>query len=302
MAPKSSRRPGFSRRAQYSLFASYVIAVAGVLIGLLLVLTARIDPRGHAVVQGVFTDLTSPITSAGRAAVRTVQDGFGNVSAYFDAASKNRAMEKELAEARRKLVQGQIDAAENKRLKKLVQLRSTILTGSVTGRLIGSTGSISRRYATFSAGQADGVENGQPVRSVDGLVGRIVQAGQVSSRVLLITDGGNLVPVKRISDGLPASAVGIGNGLIELRALSSGVNPFKAGDIFATSGSGGIYHPGTPVAVIVRAGRDSSIGRPLADPGQLDFAIVEPAFVPPASAPPPLSGTDAAPARSETAE
>src|SRR3546814_16029452 len=36
MAPPPSRRHGYNRKAQYGLFASYVIAVAGALLGLLL--------------------------------------------------------------------------------------------------------------------------------------------------------------------------------------------------------------------------------------------------------------------------
>jgi rod shape-determining protein MreC len=286
MAPKSSRRPGFSRRAQYSLFASYVIAITGVAVGLLLVLTARFDPAGHAVIQGFFTDLTSPISSASRAVVRTVRDGFGNVSAYFDAASKNKAMEAELKITRQKVIKGQADAAENRRLKRLARLVEKMPDAVVAARLVSSTGSSSRRYATLTAGLSDGISNGQPVLSSEGLVGRVLQAGQVSSRVLLIVDGGNIVPVKRVIDNVPAVAVGLGDGRLELRPLSSGSNPFKIGDVFVTSGSGGIYKPGIPVAIGVSRNREGIIARPLADPSRLDFAIVEPVFATPPPPPP----------------
>lgn len=284
MAPKSSRRPGFSRRAQYSLFVSYVVAVAGAAIGLLLILTARFDPAGHTVIQGVFTDVTSPLSTAGRAVVRTFRDGTENVSAYFDAATKNKAMEAELKAARQKLIRGQVDAAENRRLRRLAKLVEKMPEAIVAARLVSSTGTSSRRYATLTAGQTDGIANGQPVRSSEGLVGRIVQAGEVSSRVLLIVDGGNIVPVKRVTDNVPAVAVGLGDGRMELRPLSTGGNPFKAGDVFVTSGSGGIYKPGIPVAMGVSRNREGIIARPLADPSRLDFAIVEPVF----TTPPPL--------------
>ena len=98
MAPPKSRRPGFSRRAQYGLFASYVIAVVGMLFGLLLALSARFDPQGHAAIQGVMADLTSPVASSARTAVGGVKAGIDGVAAYIDAGSKNRAMEAELAE------------------------------------------------------------------------------------------------------------------------------------------------------------------------------------------------------------
>jgi rod shape-determining protein MreC len=281
MAPPSPRRPGFSRRAQYGIFAGYVIAVAGALLALLLALTARFDPEGHAAMQGTLNDITAPISSAGRAAVNGIRNMNQGVAAYFDAASKNAAMARELKAARLKLIEGRADAIENQRLKRLLSIREGYDRPVVTARLISSTGSSSRRYATLAAGASDNVLNGQPVRAVEGLVGRVVQVGQVTSRVLLIVDGGNIVPVKRVTDNVPALAVGLGDGRIDIRALAAGTNPFKVGDVFVTSGSGGIYQPNIPVAVGVRHNREGTIARPLADPAQLDFAIVEPVFVTP---------------------
>jgi rod shape-determining protein MreC len=122
---------------------------------------------------------------------------------------------------------------------------------------------------------------GQPVRTADGLVGRVVQSGQLASRVLLIIDSETIVPVKRASDGAPALAIGLGDGRLEIRTLAAGSNPFKVGDVFVTSGTGGIYAPGIPVAVSVRRTRDANFGRPLASPATLDFAIVEPVYIAP---------------------
>jgi rod shape-determining protein MreC len=288
MAPPPSRRPGFSRRAQYGLFAGYVVAVIGVVLGLLFALTARFDPEGHAAIQSFFADLTSPISIAGRNGVELVGSGIDGVSAYIEAGSKNRAMENELRRAHAKLIEAQSLARENGRLKLLVKLVERERGTIVAARLIASTGASSRRYATLSAGSSQGVANGEPVRSSEGLIGRIVAVGRITARVLLITDGGNVVPVRRLSDGLPALATGRGDGGLDVRALEAGSNPFKPGDIFVTSGSGGIYPPDIPVAVARIRTRELVIARPLADPRRLDFATVEPAFVPPAPDLPPV--------------
>lgn len=287
MAPPSPRRPGFSRRAQYGLFAGYVTAVIGALTGLLLVVTARFDPAGHSALQGFLTDLLSPVSSTTRSVGATFSEGWHEVTAYFNAASKNRALERELAETRRQLVKGKTDALEVRRLKRLARLVERLPEGTVAARLVSSTGASSRRYAIFAAGRIDGVENGQPVRTSEGLVGRIVQVGFQSARVLLIIDGGNIVPVRRVPDGIPALAYGIGDGRLDIRPLVSGAgNPFKAGDVFVTSGTGGIYQPGIPVALGVRALRDSTMARPLADPASFDFAVAEPEFVETPPSPP----------------
>lgn len=287
MAPPSPRRPGFSRRAQYGIFATYVIAIFGALLSLLLVVTARIDPTGHAALQSLISDVTAPVAHAGRRLIATIGGGGESVSAYFDAASKNKAMSKELAEARRRIITGQADAVENARLKKLLGIKVADRSAIATAALVASTGTISRRFATLAAGQRDGIVNGQPVLSADGLVGRVVQAGQFSSRVLLIIDAERTVPVKRATDGLPALAVGKGDGLLDIRTLVSGNNPFKRGDVFVTSGTGGIYRPNIPVARVISQSRGETTARALADPSSFDFAIVEPVYVAP---PPPPAG------------
>lgn len=281
MAPPSPRRPGFSRRAQYGLFAGYVAAVFGALMAVLFIVTARLDPAGNAALQNFFGDVFAPVSSAGRTVVRSFRAGSEGISAYFFAASKNRAMADELKLARLKLINGQRDASEVKRLKAMLAIVETLRAPIVTAYLVSSTGSSSRRYAMLAAGRKHGILPGQPVRSPDGLVGRIVQAGQSSARVLLIVDSGNIVPVKRARDGLPAFAYGLGDGRIDVRPLSVGANPFKAGDIFITSGTGGVYQPGIPVAIGVKSSRDGTIGRPFADPARLDFAIVEREFIEP---------------------
>lgn len=282
MAPPPSRRPGFSRRAQYGLFASYVIAVAGLLVGLLLALSARFDPQGHAAIQGFFADLTAPISSAARSGVGGVVAGYDGIAAYIDAGSKNRAMETELKASRTKLIEAQAAAREVVRLKRLVRLIEPDTALITTARLIASTGASTRRYATLSAGALQGVATGQPVRSSEGLVGRVVAASRITARVLLITDGGNVVPVKRVRDGFPALATGRGDGALDIRALEAGSNPFKVGDLFVTSGAGGVYPPDVPVAIARNADREVAIARPFADPNRLDFAVVLPPYAPPA--------------------
>lgn len=291
MAPPSPRRPGFSRRAQYSLFAGYVVSIVGIFVAGLFIVTARFDPAGNAALQSLVSDAFSPLSRAGRAALNTVQGGMNDTSAYFDAASKNRAMVREVKAARAKLIERDVLALENRRLRQLLNIVRSAPIRTISAPLISSTGASSRRYATLAAGAMQGVQIGQPVRAPDGLVGRVVQRGQMSARVLLIIDGENIVPVKRARDSAPALAVGLGDGRMEIRPITASNNPFQVGDIFVTSGTGGIYEPNIPVAIGVRRGRDTTIARPMADPAALDFAMVEPVYV----VPPPPAPKDIAP-------
>jgi rod shape-determining protein MreC len=283
MAPPSPRRPGFSRRAQYGIFATYVIAMFGGLLALLLALTARFDPRGHAALQSVLTDVTTPVANAGRTVMSWFGDAGESVSAYANAASKNKAMEAELKVARQKIIQGQIDARENAELKRLLALKDQPPSPVAVARLVGSTGTIARRYATLAVGSTSGVASGMVVRSANGLIGTIESVGGFSARVRLIIDSERAVPVRRASDGMPAQATGRGDGMIDVAPLVGGNNPFRPGDSFVTSGTGGLYAPGIPVAKVVNVSDGVSTAVPLADPASFDFALVLPPYV----APPP---------------
>ena len=287
MAPPNHRRPGFSRKAQYGLFATYVIAVAGALLGLLLLVTAWVDPAGHNAMRSLITDITSPVSRVLSAAWRGTGASTDAVSEYIEAGTKNAQLRAELTAARRRLVAARATEFENARLKRLLAIRQGEPATIAAARLISSSASSTRRFAILDAGGSSGIFNGQPVRGPDGLVGRVVETGRITARVMLITDTGNVVPVIRLGDGLPAIASGKGDGMLEIRALTSGNNVLRAGDVFVTSGTGGVYPPKIPVAVAVTTSGDAAVGRPLADPARLDYAIVQPIYQPLAVAPAP---------------
>jgi rod shape-determining protein MreC len=117
-----------------------------------------------------------------------------------------------------------------------------------------------------------------PVRAPEGLIGRVHGVTPNSSDVLLLTDTSNIVPVRRASDNIPAISTGLGDGSLEIRALTAGRNPFKPGDLLVTSGIGGVYQPNVPVAVVVRAQGEIAYGVPLANPARVDAVVVERVF------------------------
>jgi rod shape-determining protein MreC len=114
-------------------------------------------------------------------------------------------------------------------------------------------------------------------------VGRIIDAGALASRVLLVSDRANIVPARLLRGGIPVIAQGRGDGTVDVRPLEVGRNPFKPGDIIITSGTGGLYPPLVPIARVVKLNDDGAIALPLADPANTSFAIVEPPFEPAAT-------------------
>ena len=274
MAPPPHRRPGFSRKAQYGLFATYVVAIAGTIVAAMLLTISVVDPTGFSALRAFGSEVTAPVARVINDARQSTQAITHNVSAYIDAASKNVALEKELKAHRSALIEARALHLENARLRGLLKIADEDAQQVAVGRLISSTASSTRRVATLSIGRNFGVERAQPVRGPAGLIGRVIETGPTTARVLLVTDSENLVPVMRASDGLPAFSSGLGNGLVLIKPLNLGESPFKVGDIIVTSGNGGLYGANIPFARVIRKTSDGALGMPFADPANTPYAIV----------------------------
>lgn len=276
MAPPSSRRAGFSKKAQFSLFTGYLLAGAGALVGAGLLALSLWQPDAFAPLRGVASDVVTP-AGAGTAAARSTSQGFlAGLVGYFNAGSQNAELRRENEIARIRLAEAEAVEAENARLKGLLGLRDGESKPISTARLVGSTATSGRRLAYLGAGSMDGVQPGMPVLSDRGVIGRVLEAGRISSRVLLLTDSESVLPVRRAKDNIIAFAEGRGDGLLRIRLVNLGVNPLKVGDMMVTSGAGGYYRPGVAVAVIAKLTPDGGIARLVAEPAATSFVAVMP--------------------------
>lgn len=276
MAPPAAHRSGSNKRAQLGLFAGYVVAGTGALIGALLLVISLWDPATFQGLRSMATDLVAPagrVGAAGRVQTRSVFDA---VAGYYNAGSKNAQLEREIAVARVRLAEAEALRQENERLKATLGLARGENGQIAIARLIGSTSSSLRRQAFISAGRNDGVTNGMSVTSPMGLVGRVLETGRTTSRVLLLTDSESIVPVRRATDDVVAFAEGRADGSLRIRLINLGVNPLREGDVFVTSGAGGMFRPGVAVAMVTRVTEDGAIAQLLSNPAATDVVIVEP--------------------------
>jgi rod shape-determining protein MreC len=275
MAPPLHRRPGFSRKAQISLFVTYVLAIAGAVVGGLLLLISIADPKGFAALRAGAAEVTAPIARGFYAVRRSISDAGSNTSAYLDAASQNATLKRQVEKNRTKLIEADALRAENAELRALLKLQQSDAAQIVAiGNLVSSTASSSRRIAILSVGANDGVAPGFPVRAARGLIGRVIETSPNTAKVLLISDAENVIPVLRVPDGLPALASGMGDGTVMIRPVDLGVNNFKRGQIVTTSGSGGLYPPNIPFARIVRRTADGALARPVASASTAEHVMV----------------------------
>ncbi len=276
MAPPSANRSGSNKKAQLGLFAGYLAAGLGATLGALLLAISLWRPETFNGMRSMASDAAAPVGEAGAATRVGSRNFFEAIAGYYNAGSKNAELEEEIQIARVRLAEARALEQENERLKAVLELTNDDPPPVATARLIGSTSASTRRFAYLSAGTSDGVTPGMPVTSPLGLVGRVLETGRETSRVLLLTDTDSVVPVRRATDNTVAFAEGRADGSLRIRLINLGINPLSEGDIFVTSGAGGLFHPGTAVAMVSEVTDDGAIGRLLSNPAATDVVIVQP--------------------------
>ena len=123
----------------------------------------------------------------------------------------------------------------------------------VTARITSETNGPFREAILVNAGMLQGVEAGAYAENEGGLVGRVVQMGERSSRVLLVTDFNSRVPVMGEASGMRAILFGDRDDLGTLTDLPER-GSFILGERVLTSGEGGIFPRGIIVGEVVERG------------------------------------------------
>ena len=280
MASPKSRRSGFSKKQQYSVFTGYLLATLGAVIGLALLAISLWQPSIMQPLRGGATTAASPVGQVTAAARTERQSIWDTLSGFWYAGTQNAVLREEVEVARIRLAEAQAVEAENDRLKALLGLSTEETTPVATTRLVASSASSIRRFAYIGVGNNDGVEIGMPVHSERGVIGRVLETSLASSRVLLLTDTESVLPVRRASDQTVAFAEGRGDGLLRIRLINLGLNPLEVGDVFVTSGAGGYYRPGVAVAVLSEITPDGGIAQLIAEPAATNYVSVEPIYEP----------------------
>jgi rod shape-determining protein MreC len=272
------RRSTAMRREQNLALVSAVVSGAVIATGLLLVIVARVNPDGAARMRGFMLDLVTPVWSI----VRAPFDGVGRAadwaSDYAGAVDRNRRLEVELAAARAELERAAADRRALISLKRLDKLAEPTRTLIATARIVSATSGSVVRSAMVAAGRRDGVIPGLPVIGADGLIGRTIEAGSSSARVLLLADPASRIPVIIERTGQAALAVGTNRPALELRDKVGADLPLRAGDRLVTSGDGGVFPPGIPVGAIIDP-REPVRVRPAAHPVGAAFVRIESAYM-----------------------
>jgi len=178
------------------------------------------------------------------------------VSEHFRVHQQN---EKLLQEVDRLRVENQrLEALrrENDRLRNLLNEAQRLKREVSAAQIVAESPDPFHHTVTISRGSLHGAFLGQPVISVEGVVGQITSIAPMTAQVVLLTDPNSGIPVLTRESRVRGILAGTGSkDLLELRYVPTSAN-VQVGDRLVTSGLGEVYPKGLQAARVIKVVRD----------------------------------------------
>jgi rod shape-determining protein MreC len=140
--------------------------------------------------------------------------------------------------------------AENARLRAILDARTQVRDRARVAEIMSVDANPYSHSLVIDVGTQDGVTDGQALIDADGVVGQVIEAGLMTSQAMLISDTDHALPVEVNRNGL--RTIVVGTGKIDQLELPFVVNnaDIRVGDLLVTSGLGGAFPAGYPVAIV----------------------------------------------------
>ena len=140
--------------------------------------------------------------------------------------------------------------AENDRLRAMLDAREQVRGEVRVAGIMAVDANPYRHNIVLDVGGREGVYDGQAIVDASGVVGQVIETGLTTSQAILISDPDHALPVVVNRNGLRTVAFGTGEyKRLSLPFLANNAD-IEAGDLLVTSGLGGAFPSGYPVAVV----------------------------------------------------
>ncbi|MDE3015685.1 MAG: rod shape-determining protein MreC [Pseudomonadota bacterium] len=238
----------------------------------LMVMSKTRNP-GVEKLRGGITDVMAPVLET----VARPLDALHDAGAWVTDMSRLRAENTLLRNRNIQLLRWQAAARdmedENRSLRALLNVLPAEKNHYVTARVVSDLGGPYVHSALIDGGSAGGIRKDQAVINENGLVGRIVDVGASSARVLLLTDINSRIPVIAERANEKSILAGNNSALPSLSYLS-GDSRISVGDRIVTSGDGGVFPKGIPVGIVTSVDKEAVSVQPFVDPSRVEYVSV----------------------------
>lgn len=237
-----------------------------------LLVLSRIGHDAVVDVRDRFVDLAAPVLEAASVPGIMGRHALERVRSYVAAAEEIDRLKAENEQLKKWEWRAKLLERNVAHLRTLLNAVDEPALHYVTGGIIADARGPFLRSALLNLGRDHGIRIGYAVINGDGLVGRIVDAGDAVSRVLLLNDLNSHIPVLAGPNGIRALASGDNGAELRLDFLPEGAKLYPGDEVY-TSGGDGALPRGLRVGMVT--GSDGAFKvRPHAELGALDVVSV----------------------------
>ncbi|CAM2983555.1 rod shape-determining protein MreC [Vibrio diazotrophicus] len=245
MKPIFGRGPSLQQRLFFAVMLSASLMLADSRLG------------AFANVRYLLNSLVAPIQYAADLPRTMFNDFYSLFSTRDQLLNSNQNLKREVMTLKSDLTLLDQYREENQRLRKLLGSEFVRDEKKVVTEVMAVDTSPYRHQVVIDKGRTDGVYEGQPVINEKGIVGQVTFVAAHNSRVLLLIDPNNAIPVQNIRNDIRVIASGNGQSdEIQLEHIPTSTD-IDVGDMLVTSGLGGVYPEGYPVAYITDVDKDT---------------------------------------------
>ncbi len=236
------------------------------------------DPKQASGPDKVIVRIASPVQYAAATLARGISNIWGDYIYLVDVKDDNAALLSQNARLKERVRKLEAFEEENRRLRRLLDLKSQLRTDAVSAQVIGKSTNDFFRVVRVTLDKDKEIPPNLPVLSADGVVGTTIKGAGDTVDVRLIVDAGAAVDAVIQRTGARAFVRGSGDDKTYTCNVEyvQRTDEVEVGDLLVTSGVGRRFPKGIPVGVVTQVvKRDFGIYQQVVAAPAVDFSRLE---------------------------
>ena len=186
---------------------------------------------------------------------------------------ENRALRLENNRLRQSQIVANELQVENNKLRSLLKFAPVGKSSYISARVVNDSSSPYSRSVLITAGIEEKIIEDSPVINENGLVGRVIDVGKKTARVLLLSDVNSRIPVMSETSREHAIASGTNGNYLSLLYTPDNT-ALKIGEKIITSGDGAVLPAGLPVGIVSKIEKGNITVKPFVNWNTLEFVSI----------------------------
>jgi len=204
-----------------------------------------------------FFSVTKPFLSASQSLSRSVAGTFTGLRRFLLVYQENDKLRKETDLLEKEVIMLREKEQENTRLRSLLDFKTKTPSRAIACQIIARDVTHLSNWAVLDKGSRHGIKEQMPVVNEQGLVGKVVEVGAQTARIILLTDVESKVSGIVQNSRDTGLVTGDGSPFLRMKFIDLD-SDIKIGNVVLSSGLGGVYPKGIPIGKVESVGREKN--------------------------------------------